>query len=379
MTGMSARPHVCFVLPSLAGGGAERAAVHILNALDGSAWDRSMYLFRREGPYLDEVDGGIRVVASEDASRIGRMRGLRRFVREARPDIVMVFLSYFSVLAAVRSASSHPRVVFNQQTPVSAFLTDADYDWRRPVRRRVFSAVARLAYGRADAVVATSSGVADDLVGRFAVGRSRIHVVHNPVDLKRIEAAVQEPIDPDHEAVWTRPAVVAAGRLADAKNYPLMLDAFALVRAQMPARLFILGQGELEPSLRERVHQLGLERDVVFCGFQRNPWKYFARGDVFVLTSHYEGFGNVLVEAMACRVPVVATASPGTKEIVNNGHDGVIVERHQPEAVAAALVGLLRDSSSLRRMGEAARCSAERFAMPAVAAAYDRVFQAVMA
>src|SRR5262245_40303878 len=123
---MSARRRVCFVLPSLAGGGAERAAVHILNALDASVWDRSMYLFRREGPYLDEVDPGIRIVAGDDTSRIGRMRGLRQFVRASQPDIVMVFLSFFSVLAAVRSASSRARVVFNQQTPVSAFLTDAD-------------------------------------------------------------------------------------------------------------------------------------------------------------------------------------------------------------------------------------------------------------
>jgi glycosyltransferase involved in cell wall biosynthesis len=372
-------PHVCFVLPSLAGGGAERAAVHVLNALDSRAWKRSMYLFRREGPYLDEVDRTIHVVAARDASRIGRMRDLQQFIRAERPDIVMVFLSFFSVLAAVRAASRQVRVVFNQQTPVSAFLTDADYNWRRPIRRRVFSAVARQAYRHADAVVATSQGVADDLTGEFGVPPDRLHVVHNPVDLERIEAALQEPIDPAHERVWTRPAVVAAGRLADAKNYPLMLDAFARVRSEMRARLFILGQGELEPELRARVGALGLDEDVVFCGFQRNPWKYIARGDVFVLTSRYEGFGNVLVEAMACRVPVVATASPGTKEIVKSGHDGVIVERHEPEAVAAALVGLLRDTSSLNRMGEAARCSAERFAMPAVAAAYDRVFQRVLA
>src|SRR6185369_6750364 len=372
-------PHVCFVLPSLAGGGAERAAVHVLNALDARAWNRSLYLFEREGPYLDEVDKGIRVVASGDASRIGRVRELRRFVRAEQPDIVMVFLSFFSVLAAARTATSRVRVVFNQQTPVSAFLTDADYNWRRPIRRRVFSAVARFAYRRADAVVATSQGVADDLAGQFGVERRRLHVVHNPVDLTRIESAVEEPIDPQLERVWTRPAVVAAGRLADAKNYPLMLDAFALVRARMAARLFILGQGELEPELRARVHALGLDEDVVFCGFQRNPWKYIARGDVFLLTSHYEGFGNVLVEAMACRVPVVATASPGTREIVRPGADGVIVERHEPQAVASALLALLGDGDTLRRMGESARCSAGRFAMPAVAAAYDRVFQTVLA
>ncbi|SRR5258706_908083 len=376
---MSSRRSVCFVLPSLAGGGAERAAVHVLNALDAGVWDRSMYLFRREGPYLDEVDSGIRVAAGHRTSRTGRIRDLYRFIRAERPDIVMVFLSYFSVLAAVRAASRNARVVFNQQTPVSAFLTDADYNWRRPIRRRLFTAVARLAYGRADAVVATSRGVADDLAQGFAVGRDRIHVVHNPVDLKRIETAVQESIDSAHDAVWMHPAIIAAGRLADAKNYPLMLDAFALVRAQMPARLFILGRGELEPGLRARVHALGLNDDVVFCGFQRNPWKYIARGDVFLLTSHYEGFGNVLVEAMACRVPVVATASPGTREIVTAGIDGVLVERHESDAVAEALVGVLGDSAAMRRMGDAARCSAERFAMPTAAAAYDRLFQAVLA
>jgi glycosyltransferase involved in cell wall biosynthesis len=377
--GAGARRRVCFVLPSLAGGGAERAAVQILNALDADAWDRSMYLFSREGPYLSEVDGGIRVAAGRRRSRGDRFVSLRRFIRAEQPDIVMAFLSYFSVLATVRATSRSARVIFNQQTPVSAFLADADYRWRFPIRRRVFTEVARLAYPSADAVVATSHGVADELLDQFGVAEERLHVVPNPVDLKRIDAATQEPLDAAHEAVWTHPAVVAAGRLADAKNYPLMLDAFAIVRAQLPARLFILGRGELESALRARVHELGLDDDVVFCGFQSNPWKYVARGDVFLLTSHYEGFGNVLVEAMACRVPVVATASHGTKEIVNSGRDGVIVERHEPEAVASALAGLLRDAPSLGRMREAARCRAERFAMPAVAAEYDRVFQTVLA
>jgi glycosyltransferase involved in cell wall biosynthesis len=377
--GAGARRRVCFVLPSLAGGGAERAAVQILNALDADAWDRSMYLFSREGPYLSEVDGGIRVAAGRRRSRGDRFVSLRRFIRAEQPDIVMVFLSYFSVLATVRATSRSARVIFNQQTPVSAFLADADYRWQFPIRRRVFTEVARLAYPSADAVVATSHGVADELLDQFGVAEERLHVVPNPVDLKRIDAATQEPLDAAHEAVWTHPAVVAAGRLADAKNYPLMLDAFAIVRAQLPARLFILGRGELESALRARVHELGLDDDVVFCGFQSNPWKYVARGDVFLLTSHYEGFGNVLVEAMACRVPVVATASHGTKEIVNSGRDGVIVERHEPEAVASALAGLLRDAPSLGRMREAARCRAERFAMPAVAAEYDRVFQTVLA
>src|SRR5262249_58467708 len=132
----------------------------------------------------------------------------------------------------------------------------------------------------------------------------RIRIVHNPVDLNAIAAASAESLDPLHERAWTRPAVVAAGRLADAKNYPLLLDAFAILRRTVPARLFILGEGEREASMREQIARLGLDDAVVLLGFQRNPWKYIARADAFALTSRYEGFGNVLVEAMACGVPM---------------------------------------------------------------------------
>ena len=116
----------------------------------------------------------------------------------------------------------------------------------------------------------------------------------------------------------------------------------------------------------------------MLCGFQRNPWKYIARADVFALSSRYEGFGNVLVEAMACGVPVVATASPGTREIVAVGADGLLVDRHEPDALAAALQRVLLDASLRERLSKGARANAQRFALPAIAAAYDRVLGAML-
>jgi glycosyltransferase involved in cell wall biosynthesis len=373
-----ARPRVCFVLPSLNGGGAERAAVQILNALDGSRWQRSMYLFRREGPYVNEVHPEIALTAGSGGSRVAGWLELRRFVRNTRPNLVVSFLSYFSVLSATRSAAVNTRVVFNQQTPMSAFLTDADYHWRRPWHRRAFSLVTRIGYRFADAIVTTSTGVADDLVASFGVARNRIRVVHNPVDLASIAAAVGEPLDPAHQQTWSHPAIIAVGRLADAKNYPLLLAALAIVRQRVPARLFILGEGEREAELRELANRLNLGDAVVFCGFQRNPWKYIARADVFALSSRYEGFGNVLVEAMACGVPVVATSSSGTREIVSVGIDGLLVDRHDPAALAAALERVLADEGLHGRMSQAARQNAGRFALPVVAAAYDRVLGALV-
>jgi glycosyltransferase involved in cell wall biosynthesis len=346
------------VLPSLSGGGAERAAVHILNALDPSRWNRSMYLFTREGPYLADLDPAIAVACGTEGGS---------------------FLSYFSVLTAARAAAIGARVVFNQQTPMSAFLSDEDYHWRRRWDRRAFSLVTRIGYRLTDAIVTTSKGVADDLVTQFGVAASRIRVVHNPVDIAAVTEAASQPIDAAHAGAWSRPAIVAAGRLADAKNYPLLLDALAQLRRTVPARLFILGQGEREAALRGQMARLGLTDAVVLCGFQRNPWKYIARADVFALSSRYEGFGNVLVEAMACGVPVVATSSPGTREIVSDGIDGFLVDRHEPAALASALERILTDAALRERMAQAGRMTAARFALPAIAAAYDRAFTGVLA
>lgn len=376
---MSARQKICFVLPSLAGGGSERAAVQILNGLDESIWDRSMYLFEKTGPYLADVSPAVRLHAGSDRSRTGRWRALRRFVRETRPDVVVSFLSYFTVLTAVRAAAVGARVVFNLQTPMSAFLADGDYAWRRGWRRRGFAMVTRAGYASADLIVATSRGVADDLVSAFGVSRAAVRVVHNPVNLEAVASAAQEPIDAAHAEAWQRPVIVAAGRLAEAKNYPLLIEALAILRQRVPARLFILGHGDEERAIRELAAARGVGSAVVLCGFQTNPWKYIARADVFALTSRYEGFGNVLVESMACGVPVVATRSPGTSDIVRDGVDGILVGRHEPVAVAAALERVLADEPFRRRLSDEARIGAARFASPVIAREYERVFRELAA
>jgi glycosyltransferase involved in cell wall biosynthesis len=368
------RLKVCFALPSLAGGGAERAAVQILNALDDERWERYLHLFEREGPFLADVAPAVQLAGpAAGSSRLAGWRSLRRFIRRVRPDVVVAFLSYFSVLCATRAAGVHARVVLAQMTPMSAFLADADYHWSRPWHRALFTAITRVGYATADLIVTTSRGVADDLVESFGVRAERVRVVPNPVDLPAIAASADEPIDPEHATHWTSPVVVAAGRLAEAKNYPLLIEAFAIVRSRMPARLFILGRGEQETFLRALIDRKGLAADVHLCGFQKNPWKYIARADVFVLTSRYEGFGNVLIEAMACGVPVVATSSAGSRDIVETDVDGLLVEEHEPAAVAAALERLLGDAALRERLSATARRHAARYRPQSIAVAYDRV------
>jgi glycosyltransferase involved in cell wall biosynthesis len=368
---------VVFVAPSLNGGGAERAAVTVLNALDASTYARALYLFRREGPYLRDVGAGIELTAASADGRIARLRQLADFLRAWKPDVVVSFLSYFSTYLAMRLAGSSAAFVINQQTPLTAFLSDRDYAWRKPVRRRAFEAVARIVYPRADAVVATSRGVGDDLSAHFGVAPDRIETIPNPFDLDAIARAAQEPLG--LAVPGDVPVIVSAGRLAEAKNWPLLIDALRLLRSERAFHALILGQGELEADIRRRVQDAGLTADVTLCGFQSNPWKFMARGDVFVLTSHYEGFGNVLVEAMACGTPVVATASPGTRAIVESGTNGLLVEQHDARAVADALGQVLGDDALRAALRAGATARAHDFEAGAVADAYDRMFQRLTA
>lgn len=375
---MPQRRRLCFVLPSLNGGGAERAAVQVLNGLSPDVWDRSMFLFERTGPYLADLDPAIDLQSASSPGRGDRWQSLRRFIQERRPQIVVAFLSYATALTAVRAAQTGARVVFNQQTPMTAFLSDADYQWRQGWRRKVFTATSRLTYAAADLVIATSRGVADDLTENFGVSPDAVRVVPNPVDLDTVRARAQEPLETD-QLSGEVPIIVAAGRLADAKNYPLLIDSMRVLRDSMRARLFILGQGDLEPALRRQIAAHHLEDTVTLLGFQQNPWKFIARANVFALSSHYEGFGNVLIEAMALGIPVVATASAGTRDILTHGVDGLLVARHTPEDMALALRQVLQNRDLRSAMAGEATRSAERFSAPKVIAQYDAVLEQLAA
>jgi len=118
---------------------------------------------------------------------------------------------------------------------------------------------------------------------------------------------------------------------------------------------------------------------VTLAGFQSNPWKYIARAQLFLLTSRYEGFGNVLIEAMACGVPVVATASAGTRDIVDHQVDGMLVDVHSPTAVAASVIAIVESPARRQAMARAARNAADRFAVGHVLARYEQVLELLAA
>lgn len=212
----------------------------------------------------------------------------------------------------------------------------------------------RILVRAADLIVVNSRAVLE----RFArLEPSRLRCVHNGVDLADFRPRPASP--PLRRALGIpegRPVAVSVGRFVPYKGYHDLVEAAALLQRELPEVHWVLvGEGELKAALITQVAARGLEKQVHFVGWRDDLPELLALGDVFVLPSHGEHFGRVLLEAMAMAKPVVATAAGGVPEIVTDGQTGTLVPAGSPPALAAATAALLRDEPAARRMGMAGR------------------------
>jgi glycosyltransferase involved in cell wall biosynthesis len=229
------------------------------------------------------------------------------------------------------------RVVTRLGTTVTAALKE---DSRIISRLRYLPM--RLVYPLADEIVAVSQGVADDLASITGLSAQNIRVIANPVITSGLEssarAAVQLPWPEDD----TTPMIVGAGRLTRQKDFPTLIRAFAGLRMKRPCRLMILGEGKDRQALEDLIDALGLADDVRLPGFVENPYAYIRRASLFVLSSRWEGSPNVLTEALALGVPVVATDCPsGPVEILQGGRYGRLVPMGDVDRMTDAMQATL--------------------------------------
>lgn len=368
-----ARAHVLFFTSALGGGGAEKHLVRIANALDRGRFRVSVAVARAGGSYEGELAGDVAYHPLPGMRMASAPLPLRRLLAAERPDVLCSFMDHANCVAllASRGLPGRPAVVAGVQNPPSVSLARVP----APVRGAIRGGM-RALYPRADAVVALSRGVADELERMVPRLAGRLAVIPNAgMDAGAPPPAARPPRAPD-----AAPVLVACGRLVPQKGYPVLLRALARVRERIPARLRILGEGPLRAELGELAVSLGVAGAVSFEGFQADPAAFMRAADVFVLSSEYEGFGNVIVEAMAAGAPVVATDCPyGPGEILEGGRHGILVPPGDPEALAAALLRVLGDPALRERLRAAGAARAPAFGAAAVAAEYGRLFGRVLA
>lgn len=235
----------------------------------------------------------------------------------------------------------------------------------------VESATIRMVVKSMDAIVTPSRGVANELVDTFGAKPDRVHPIYNGHDLQHIRSLARQPLPVQKDARW----VLTCCRLSDQKDFGTLLKGFSRIKQLATVQLIILGEGPERDAIDCLIHEFGLAGKVLLPGFQSNPFAWIRLADVFVLSSFYEGFGNVIVEAFALGVPVVASDCPwGPSEIIESGISGYLFKPGDASSLASHLDRLLEDESLRQQIGEAALIRSEHFSLDRMATQYMRLF-----
>jgi len=294
------------------------------------------------------------------------MPAVARFLKQARPDVLLATSIPPNIVAlgAKLLSRQDTRIVIRQSNVVrarghaaSAGVARRPRDWLMP-----------FVYPRADAIIAVSTGVAENLRAMASIDPTRIHVVPNAVAVDEAAHRARDPIDHPWLHPGGPPVLLAVGRLVRKKDYPTLLRAFAGVRRRIDVRLIVLGEGPERPALQRLIASLGLEDCVDLLGQRSNPFPFMARASLFVLSSQFEGMPSVLVEALACGCPVVSTDCPsGPAEVLDGGRFGALVPVGDDRLLAEAILQALRAPVDRERLVARAReferqRAAERYA-----------------
>ena len=330
----ASRERVAFFLPGLYEGGAERVVLNLAEGLAGQGYQVDLVLARGEGPYMPQIPASVRLVDLRSARAIWSVPALVRYLRRERPAAMLSALfTNIVALWARRFVDPAPRLVICEHNTLSAVVKnqeDLRWEW--------YPKLAGWFYPWADAVVAVSESVADDLARTTKIARDRIQVIYNPVVTPDLRERAQAHLGHPWFGAGEPPVIVSIGRLTSQKAFDVLILAFSYVRKHRPARLLILGEGEQRQGLQALVRDLGLERDVSLCGFVQNPYPYIAHASLFVLASRWEGLPTALIEALYFGTPIVATDCPGgTREILKDGQHSLLVPVDCPSALAEAI------------------------------------------
>lgn len=349
---------ILIYLPQLKVGGAEISMLRLAQGLRDRGQQVCIVVHTLD-PVAQTLAGDIEIVGLDAGRTLAALRRLIALLRQRRPDALISALTHTNIVAALatRVARVATRLIVTEHAPISS-MQSIDPSWSYRITRALMPAAYRLAH----AIVAVSQGVYDDLapmLGRRT--RKKLSVIFNPVLRHDWQMRAQAPVDDPWFQVGAAPVILSVGRLGREKNFGLLIRAFARLRVRATsARLAIIGEGAERTALQALIIELGLEGRVQLLGQRDNPYAYMRRANVFVLPSLFEGFGNVLVEAMACGTAVISTDCPvGPREILCDGEFGTLVPSDDRTALTQAIDDVLdRAAPSARARTRALRARA---------------------
>jgi glycosyltransferase involved in cell wall biosynthesis len=368
------RKRVVFHTASLRGGGAERVFTLMANALAARGHQVTLFTWNAEGPNAQLLSHDVELVTlgmpiyGEGYGKPGTLAGIARsarFFAQRKPDAVFSAPEFANLAMAIALSLSGSKARFFPSFHAAAGLPSSD------VGAKLAIVLSRLVRSRASRAIAVSQGVGRDLEAR-GFPPSQIVVINNPLPTQLAPSGASYSWQADVEGMGEGPVIATAGRLVPVKDHRTLIAAFALLRTKRPARLVIFGEGPLDVDLRAQAAALGVSQSVLLPGYVNDPQACYRAADLFVLSSTSEGFGNVLIEAMAEGVPVVSTDAPhGPREILADGRFGLLTPVGDAEALAAAMEQTLDSPPAPRLLRE----RADDFGIELIADRYEALLR----
>lgn len=334
---MTSRIKILFIIPSLRGGGAERVMVNLLRHLDRSKFKPLLAVVNlKSAVYLEELATDVELFDLNCDRVRYALPKIIRLIWNIRPQVVFSTLGHLNLWLAILQPLLPKKTNYlcRETTIVSVAIKieSAFYQKFWPWAYKAF-------YNRFEMIICQSKYMRDDMLASFNISADKIVVINNPVDIDQLGQLCLATVATGMLKVKgsSTTHLVSAGRMVRVKGFDLLIEALAL-NANPSVFLTLLGEGPLLEELKALAQLRGIAAQIRFVGYQKNPYPFFAQADAYVLSSRYEGFPNVVLEAIACGTPVIATpAVGGTSEILNDMAGCLMTERVSAKSLAVAL------------------------------------------
>lgn len=349
---------IALYLPTLNGGGAEHFMVRLANGLAESGYSVDLVVVNAVGPNLQRVSKRVNVVNLRCTRVLTSFPKLVSYLRKTKPLAIISTQNHASIIAILAHffARSKSKLYIRQATILNRTeKSKKGFDF--------FKTLLLILAKRTDLVITTTEKMKREFLEESSLPTNQVIVIPNPISIDLVTKQSKEDVDHPWFFSDSRiPVVIAVGRLEAVKGFDKLIESFALLRQKVPVRLVILGEGVLRSHLECIVKNLNVEGDVLMPGFVDNIYPYLSRAEVFVLTSHYEGFPNGMLEAMACGTNVAAFNCPGgVSEILEEGKWGALIPPGDTQSLAEALHYTLSTSNNPDVI-----CRAKDFSMESV-------------
>lgn len=307
---------LCFIIPNLGGGGAQRVAFHLLNNLSLSEFELYLIIiYKKKGEYLKDLRKDVNITFLEKTNIRYSIFALYRSLKKIKPDIALIFSFDLMILVGLFIIPFFKNIYFiNRQINIVSKLKFGK------IKMLLF----KKAIGKFNKIITQSLDMTEDLLKVTKLNKKKIVIINNPIDMNIIKTLSEKEIPKELDN--KNKNLLCVGRLETQKGFDIMIKIMRLFKDES-IKLYILGEGSKKNFLEGLIKVYKLENKVFLLGKKENPYVYMKNADLFILSSRYEGFPNVLLEANACGLYAICNNSlGGINEIITNDVNGNIID-----------------------------------------------------